>query len=37
MAMENPPFEDVFAVEHGGFPIAILVFGGCKIIGDGLT
>ena len=29
--------EDVFAIENGAFSIAILVFGGCKMIGDGLT
>jgi len=27
MAMENPPFEDVFPIEKGGFSNVMLVFG----------
>ncbi len=26
--MENPPFEDVFPIEHGNFPMVMLVFRG---------
>ncbi len=28
MTMENPPFEDVFPIEHGGFSNVMLVFRG---------
>ena len=28
MTMENPPFEDVFPIENGGFSNVMLVFQG---------
>ena len=28
MAMENPPLEDVFLIDNGGFSIAMFVLGG---------
>ena len=28
MTVENPPFEDVFPIEHRDFPIVMLVFRG---------
>ena len=28
MAMENPPFEDVFPIEHGDFPASHVSFQG---------
>ena len=29
MAMENPPFEDVFPIEHGDFPASHVSFREC--------
>ena len=30
MTMENPPFEDVFPIEHGDFPASHVSFQGCQ-------
>ncbi len=32
MAMETPPFEDVFPIEYGGFSIAMFVFGSIYVV-----
>ena len=32
MTMEHPPFEDVFPIEHGDFPMSCLVFRGVKFL-----
>ena len=32
MAMENPPFEDVFRIEHGDFPANHVSFQGSSCI-----
>ena len=31
MTVENPPFEDEFTIEHGDFPMVMLVFRGVDV------
>jgi len=33
MTMGSPPFEDVFPIEHGDFPVSHVSFQGCNIMG----
>ena len=33
MTMENPPFEDVFPIENGDFPMSFVSFHGVRFLG----